>query len=110
MATTGSPAVSLYTNQTVSDPAALSMAILSATVAAGQTSAPLMATSQPPPHLASVPVDLHPATSQKPLQSASSLEAAAEEGRAVDSSALDSQLQVDGWKRLSEQEHRKKPV
>lgn len=61
--------VSLYTNQTVSDPAALTEAIL--------TSAPLMATAQPLPGFTSVPVHLHlktqdaaAAVSQNPLQSA----------------------------------------
>lgn len=107
----GSPAVSLYTNQTVSDPAALSVAILSSVVAAGQTLGPLMVTSQPLPNLASVPVSLNPTTSQKPLQSSiptaqeTLLEAAgqaaegppasaAKENKAVDSSAVDSQPQV----------------
>ncbi|XP_039985776.1 zinc finger protein with KRAB and SCAN domains 1-like isoform X2 [Xiphias gladius] len=84
----GSPVVSLYTNQMVSDPAALSVAILSSSVATGQTwaqrSAPLMVTSQPLPNLTSVPVNLHltpqdaaaaavltmTQTSQNPLQSA----------------------------------------
>lgn len=60
--TTGTPVVSLYTNQTLSDPAALAGAILSSAVAAGQTptqsSAPLMVTSQPLPNLTSVPVNL----------------------------------------------------
>lgn len=61
--TTGTPVVSLYTNQTVSGPAALAVAVLSSAVATGQSlpqsSAPLMVTSQPVPNLTSVPVSLN---------------------------------------------------
>lgn len=96
MGTTGSPAVSLYTNQPVADPATLSVAILNFAVAAGETSAqpsaPRTAASQPPPDLTSVPVRLHLTardaaasardTSQNPL-------------RSVDSSSVEFQPQVD---------------
>lgn len=72
MATTGSPAVSLYTNRTVSDPAALSVAILSSAGAAGQTSAqpsaPLVVTGQPLPNLPSVPVSLNLTTQEASLR------------------------------------------
>ncbi|XP_059187333.1 zinc finger protein 16-like isoform X2 [Centropristis striata] len=89
----GTPAVSLCSSQTVADPAALSLAVLTGQTSA-QPSAPLIVTSQPRPDLTSVPVSLSLTAEEDARRAADSQPASAsEENKPVDSSVNHSQPQ-----------------